>query len=249
MPAEGDRFEDGFAGGVGEGFDAAFDSGFDPTHVVPREGLATWESPDVARPSSPLDPFLPVRLTARQGDWAEIRCANGWTAWVDGRLLVAVPTPPPTAGRPVARAEDPRPPLTRTAEALARYREAAEALLGGRIEAGGFRRETRALRAGVVIDGESVWIWDPVAGRWLYGDGAHLTGWAVPDPLEARRPRPDPGPPEDGDEGGDAGGAEDENAGEGEVGRHGTAAERPLGFAADPGEHPATRLDVPRDPA
>ncbi|KIF07086.1 hypothetical protein PL81_03995, partial [Streptomyces sp. RSD-27] len=82
---------------------------FHPTHVVPQEGLPAWEAPDVTRPTAPLDPFLPVQLLTRRGEWTEILCANGWSAWVDGRLLVAVPQPPPTAGRPLARTEDPGP--------------------------------------------------------------------------------------------------------------------------------------------
>jgi hypothetical protein len=40
-------------------------------------------APVVAR----LDRGLPVAVAERQGDWARIVCANGWEAWVDGRLL------------------------------------------------------------------------------------------------------------------------------------------------------------------
>lgn len=67
------------------------DAGFRPTHVAPREGLPTWSAPDPAQPAQWLDPLLPVRVVAREGDWARVLCANGWTAWVDGRLLVALP--------------------------------------------------------------------------------------------------------------------------------------------------------------
>ncbi|MEV4194167.1 hypothetical protein AB0J65_22645, partial [Streptomyces toxytricini] len=73
---------------------------FRPTHVVPQSGMPAWEEPDVSRPTVPLDPFLPVQLLSRRGEWGQILCANGWSAWVDGRLLVAVPQPPPTGGRP-----------------------------------------------------------------------------------------------------------------------------------------------------
>ncbi|MFE3935076.1 hypothetical protein ACFXPJ_15145, partial [Streptomyces goshikiensis] len=85
---------------------------FRPTHVVPQEGLPAWEEPDTSRPTTPLDAFLPVQLRSRRGEWAEILCANGWSAWVDGRLLVAVPQPPPPGGRPRARTEVPPPLLT-----------------------------------------------------------------------------------------------------------------------------------------
>ncbi|MEU7601311.1 hypothetical protein AB0B78_14685 [Streptomyces sp. NPDC040724] len=170
---------------------------FRPTHIVPQEGLPAWESPDVSRPTVPLDGFLPVQLLSRRGDWGEVLCANGWSAWVDGRLLVSVPQPPPTADRPLARTEDARPLLTRAAEALERYRRAADELASGRTDADSFRRTVRGLRAGVVVDGESVWVYDVTAGKWLYGDESRLTTFAVvaapgasPEP-----PQPPPAPP------------------------------------------------------
>ncbi|MER5411580.1 hypothetical protein [Streptomyces virginiae] len=178
---------------------------FRPTHVVPQEGLSAWESPDVSRPTVPLDPFLPVQLLSRRGEWGEVLCANGWSAWVDGRLLVAVPHPPPTAGgRPPVRSEDPRPLLTRGAEALERYRRAVDELASGRIDTDAFRRSVRGLRAGVVIDGESVWLYDENSGRWLYDDGDRMTTYAVvagpgapaaPEP--GRPPPPTEAPPTD----------------------------------------------------
>ncbi|MFG2484007.1 hypothetical protein ACGFSI_14750 [Streptomyces virginiae] len=176
---------------------------FRPTHVVPQEGLSAWESPDVSRPTVPLDPFLPVQLLSRRGEWGEVLCANGWSAWVDGRLLVAVPHPPPTAGgRPPVRSEDPRPLLSRGSEALERYRRAVDELASGRIDTDAFRRSVRGLRAGVVIDGESVWLYDENSGRWLYDDGDRMTTYAVvagpgapaaPEP--ERRPPPTEVPP------------------------------------------------------
>ncbi|MCX4694938.1 hypothetical protein [Streptomyces sp. NBC_01408] len=153
---------------------------FRPTHVVPQEGLPAWEAPDVSRPTSPLDPLLPVQLLSRRGEWGQILCSNGWSAWVDGRLLVSVPQPPPTAGAaPPERAEDPRPLLARSADALERYRRAAGELASGRADAEAFRRSVRGLRAGVVLDGESVWLYDEAGGRWLYGDGSGLATYAV----------------------------------------------------------------------
>ncbi|MEV6583028.1 hypothetical protein AB0M92_33265 [Streptomyces sp. NPDC051582] len=152
---------------------------FHPTHVVPREGLPAWEGPDVSRPTVALDPFLPVRLLARRGEWGEVLCANGWSAWVDGRLLVPVPEPAPAGGRPTARAEDPLPLLARTAEALERYRQAAGELASGRTGADDFRQAVRGLRAGIVVDGESVWLYEEDSGRWTYGDGAGFVTYAV----------------------------------------------------------------------
>ncbi|ROQ99466.1 hypothetical protein EDE04_6020 [Streptomyces sp. 2132.2] len=187
---------------------AAGPADFHPTHVVPREGLPAWEEPDVSRPTAALDPFLPVRLLSRRGEWGEVLCANGWSAWVDGRLLVPVPEPPPAAGRPRLRAEDPLPLLARTAEALERYRRAAGELASERTEAEAFRSATRGLRAGIVIDGESVWLYEEASGRWMYGDGTGLVTYAVDEgpgtPAQPPRPQqqrsdPEPSDPEPSD--------------------------------------------------
>lgn len=152
---------------------------FRPTHIVPQEGLPAWETPDMSRPTVALDAFLPVRLLSRRGEWGEILCANGWSAWVDGRLLLTVPQPPPTGGRPLMRTEDPQPLLARCAEELERYRRAVADLAADRIDAEAFRRALRGLRAGIVVDGESVWLYDEAAGRWMYGDGTRLATYAV----------------------------------------------------------------------
>src|SRR3954452_5084019 len=124
--------------------------GFRPTHVVPQDGLPAWESPDPSRPTVPLDALLPVELVDRRGDWGRVVCANGWSAWVDGRLLIAVPQDPPAAGGPPAATADPRPLLARTAQALARYREAADGLADGGLDRESFRERMRGQRAGVV---------------------------------------------------------------------------------------------------
>ncbi|EFL13580.1 conserved hypothetical protein [Streptomyces sp. C] len=116
--------------------------------MVPQDGLPAWEAPDVSRPTAALDPFLPVRLLSRRGEWGEILCANGWSAWVDGRLLVAVPQPPPTTGRPLERTEDPEPLLTRTADTLDRYRRALRETVPGAAGDGFPGRPYGALRAG-----------------------------------------------------------------------------------------------------
>ncbi|MEU2977679.1 hypothetical protein ABZ678_11890 [Streptomyces hirsutus] len=171
-------------------------SGFRPTHVVPGDGMRAWEAPDPAGPTVGLDPLLPVRLVERRGDWGQVLCSNGWSAWVDGRLLVAVPQDPPAPEAPLARTVDPRPLLTRAEEALAGYRAAVEALADGRLDGEGFRVHTRGLRVGLVVDGESLWLYDSDHGRWVYTDGTRLYTYAADDP-----PADDPpadGPPADG---------------------------------------------------
>jgi hypothetical protein len=164
--------------------------GFLPTHVVPPGGLPAWEAPDPARPTVPLDALLPVQLLDRLGDWGQVLCANGWSAWVDGRLLVAVPQAPPAAGTGPARTADPRPLLARAEEALARYRTEAEALAAGRLDGGAFRDRMKGLRIGVVVDGDSLWLFDAAHERWVYCDGTRLSTFAV-----AGEPQEDPAPP------------------------------------------------------
>ncbi|MFD3825510.1 hypothetical protein [Streptomyces sp. NPDC058625] len=159
--------------------------GFRPTHVVPGDGMPAWEAPDPAGPTVGLDPLLPVRLVERRGDWGQVLCSNGWSAWVDGRLLVAVPQDPPASGAPLARTVDPRPLLTRTEEALAGYRAAVEALAGGGLDGQGFRTRTRGLRVGLVVDGESLWLYDSDHGRWVYTDGTRLHTYAADEPPRA----------------------------------------------------------------
>ncbi|WP_308315278.1 hypothetical protein [Streptomyces sp. ISL-100] len=186
---------------------------FRPTHVVPQGGLPAWEAPDVSRPTEPLDPLLPVQLIGRRGDWGQILCANGWSAWVDGRLLVSVPQDPPVAGQPGARTADPRPLLARVEESLSQYRRAVEDLTAGRTDGEGFRRRTPGLRVGVVVEGESVWLYDAEHERWVYCDGTHLITYATssspgnsgPPPREptqvaARPPADPPEPPAAGPE-------------------------------------------------
>lgn len=175
---------------------------FRPTHVVPPDGLPAWESPDVARPTDPLDALLPVELRDRRGDWAYVACSNGWSAWVDGRLLVSVPQPPPAAGQPLARTADPRPLLARAEESLTRYRRAAQDLAEGRSDGEGFRQRTRGLRVGMVVDGESVWLYDAEHERWVFCDGTRLSTYAAqagpgaagPASGEAEAPAPAPAP-------------------------------------------------------
>ncbi|WP_435849534.1 hypothetical protein [Streptomyces tibetensis] len=158
--------------------------GFRPTHVVPQHGMPAWEAPDPARPTVDLDPLLPVQLLERQGDWGHVLCFNGWSAWVDGRRLVAVPQDPPAADGPLTRTADPRPLLGRAQEALARYRSAVEDLATG-LDRESFRTRTHGMRIGVVVDGESVWLYDSAHGHWVYADGTRMTTYATDETPEA----------------------------------------------------------------
>ncbi|MFH9954247.1 hypothetical protein ACH4OX_08520 [Streptomyces roseolus] len=180
------------------GSDGLYAADFRPTHVVPRGGLPTWQAPDPAYPTVPLDAFLPVRLMERTGDWGRVLCSNGWSAWVDARLLVAVPDDPPAAGPALSRTADPRPLIARAEDALGRYRRAVEELAAGRADGETFRRRTRGLRVGMVVDGESLWLYDAEHERWVYCDGVGLTTYAASagPSLAARPPRPSRPAPE-----------------------------------------------------
>ena len=155
--------------------------GFRPTHVVPQHGMPAWEAPDPGRPTMPLDPLLPVQLVERRGDWGYLLCANGWSAWVDARYLLAVPQDPPVADGPLTHTADPRPLLARAEEALARYRTVVEELAAAALDGETFSDRTRGLRMGVVVDGESLWLYDSDHGRWLYTDGTRLSTSAADD--------------------------------------------------------------------
>ncbi|RKT08832.1 hypothetical protein BX285_7199 [Streptomyces sp. 1114.5] len=168
-----------------------------PTHVAPPGGMASWAAPDPGRPSARLDALLPLQLLGRQGDWAQVLCSNGWTTWVDGRLLVALPQPPPAAGGPPARTADPRPALAEAESTLARYRTLLEDLAAGTLDLESFRERSRGLRIGLVVDGEELWVFDPVHDRWCYCDGLQLQTYAAtdrPPPSAAPRPASTPAP-------------------------------------------------------
>lgn len=167
---------------------------FRPSHVVPPEGIATWSQPDATRPTVPLDPLLPVQIVDRRGDWALALCSNGWSAWVDGRLLLPVPHGPPAAGQPAARTADPRPLLGATEGELSRYRRLLEELGAGRLDGESFAERTRGMRVGVVVDGEAIWLYDPRHERWCYCDGTALETYAVGRPPSAQGSDDEPHP-------------------------------------------------------
>jgi hypothetical protein len=75
--------------------------------LVPTEGLSAWVNPDPAEsPVAQLAPGTPVRVGERRGAWAQVHCTNGWSGWVDGRVLI----PDPQAAAPVAPVPPPPPP-------------------------------------------------------------------------------------------------------------------------------------------
>jgi RsiW-degrading membrane proteinase PrsW (M82 family) len=59
-----------------------------PTHVAPPTGLAAWETPDPSRPPMvTLAGGVQLSVLEERGAWARVMGSNGWTGWVDGRLL------------------------------------------------------------------------------------------------------------------------------------------------------------------
>jgi SH3-like domain-containing protein len=70
-------------------------SAWQPTHVVPQGGASAWAKPDrVERPVAQVDPRVEVQVIGRYREWANLRCSNGWSSWVDGRVLEPLPSDP-----------------------------------------------------------------------------------------------------------------------------------------------------------
>lgn len=219
---------------------------FRPTHVTPLEGMPTWVAPDPSEPSAWLDALLPVRVTATQGDWAQVLCSNGWGAWVDGRLLVALPDRPPGTTQPLARTPDPRPLLARLERALGTYRRLVEQLADGSLDLETFRQRTAGLRVGVIVDGESAWLLDLEHDRWWYCRDAQLQTFATVEAPPGVHAGADGLGDDGGGRGGDVGAAEPPGAG--------AASEPPAaGEGAGPdlpaGPPPISRTDRPVSPA
>jgi SH3-like domain-containing protein len=60
-----------------------------PAYSVPSGGMPARALPDLScSVVAHLDPGLTVELVERRGDWANIVCSNGWSAWVEARVLV-----------------------------------------------------------------------------------------------------------------------------------------------------------------
>jgi RsiW-degrading membrane proteinase PrsW (M82 family) len=64
-----------------------------PTHRVPDGGMMAWSAPDPRLPAVvTLGGRLDLVLAEQAGDWARVVASNGWTGWVDARLLVRLST-------------------------------------------------------------------------------------------------------------------------------------------------------------
>lgn len=66
-------------------------AGWVATHRAPREGMDAWDHPDpAAAPSGELAGGVEVQVVETAGEWAKALGNNGWTGWVDGKLLEQV---------------------------------------------------------------------------------------------------------------------------------------------------------------
>ena len=64
---------------------------FVSTHLTPIAGMDSWPRPDAqAAPGPRITENLEVQVLDRAGDWAKVVFSNGWSAWVDGRLLLPI---------------------------------------------------------------------------------------------------------------------------------------------------------------
>jgi SH3-like domain-containing protein len=58
------------------------------THEVPRGGMSAWAQPDPQFPPvTQLSERVRLRVEETRGAWSRVSAENGWSGWVDGRLL------------------------------------------------------------------------------------------------------------------------------------------------------------------
>ena len=157
---------------------------FSPTHLVPDDGLATFAGASPEQPGPQLDAGLEVTVAEWQGDWARIHCSNGWTAWVNGRLLVPVANPTGGSAHDGASTVVDDQLASLLSDALAQYATLVSELQEGRIDEEVFRN--RAFRAGLVMRDEEAWILDLSSERWWRYDGLALTTPDIESPIQAR---------------------------------------------------------------
>lgn len=71
---------------------AAAPQAFRPTHAVPPMGMPAWAQPNPALPpTTQLAPGTQLMVAEwSQSGWARVTAYNGWSGWVDGRMLVPV---------------------------------------------------------------------------------------------------------------------------------------------------------------
>lgn len=120
---------------------------WEPTDEVPPTGMAAYAEPDPSlTPLTSLSAGLRLHRVEDRGAWAKVAADNGWSAWVDGRLLVplaasaappaaAQPAPaPPAAAQPAqpepAPAPAPTPPADQTVYQPIGAADAAEPAVG-----------------------------------------------------------------------------------------------------------------------
>jgi hypothetical protein len=61
------------------------------THVAALPGLLARHEPDLSAPVvAKLVGELELQVIERRAEWARVRASNGWTGWVDARLLTAL---------------------------------------------------------------------------------------------------------------------------------------------------------------
>ncbi len=66
-------------------------AGWTPTHVVPAAGMAAWSAPDPSQPPLvTLAAGVQLSILEERGAWAHVMGSNGWTGWVDSRLLAPI---------------------------------------------------------------------------------------------------------------------------------------------------------------
>lgn len=59
-----------------------------PTHAVPAGGTGAWANPDPsAAPTATLEARVRLSIAEHRGDWVRVIGSNGWTGWVDARVL------------------------------------------------------------------------------------------------------------------------------------------------------------------
>jgi hypothetical protein len=144
--------------------------GFEPTHLVPADGLGTFQHPGGRDAGPVLDPRLPVRVVEQRGTWARIICENGWSAWVDAGSL-----------EPVEGADGP-PADAIWAELHAAMDSMAADLddfSAGRIDEATCRK--RVLAAGLIVHDDDAWIIDLAHHTVHRFDGLQLLTLELPD--------------------------------------------------------------------
>jgi hypothetical protein len=143
---------------------------FVPTHRVPAGGLWAWNEPDPTRSAdATLDAGLEVRVLEQRADgWARVLCSNGWSAWTDGRRLVALDAPAEAADEVLAVLEG----------TLGEYGRLLDDLAARRLDTDTFQR--KAFEIGLVVRDDTAWIVDLQGQRVHRYDGLSLQTLELP---------------------------------------------------------------------